>query len=91
MEVLAQTFSENDPASPRYQAGPGLLDDIRKDGRYIAMMEFTSSILAHTDRSWHHRNGLARISREVESIFKELCRGLNARDFSHASQERGLF
>jgi hypothetical protein len=32
--------------------------------------------------------GVARISGEVESIFKELCRGLNARDFLHVTQER---
>jgi hypothetical protein len=31
--------------------------------------------------------GLARISGEVESTLKELCRGMNARDSSHASQE----
>ncbi|KAI0264311.1 hypothetical protein BGY98DRAFT_1041616 [Russula aff. rugulosa BPL654] len=30
--------------------------------------------------------GPARISGEVESIFKELCRGLNARDISHVAQ-----
>ena len=30
---------------------------------------------------------LARISTEVESIFKELCLGLNPRDISHATQE----
>jgi hypothetical protein len=31
---------------------------------------------------------LVKISGEVDSIFKELCRGLNAHDFSHATQER---
>ena len=30
---------------------------------------------------------LARISGEVVSIFKELCRSLSAREFSHATQE----
>ncbi|KAF8488664.1 hypothetical protein F5888DRAFT_1283011 [Russula emetica] len=32
--------------------------------------------------------GLVRILGKVESIFKELCCGLNARDFLHATQER---
>jgi hypothetical protein len=43
VEVLAETISENDPASQRYQAG--LHDDIKKDGCSIAVTEFTSSIL----------------------------------------------
>jgi hypothetical protein len=54
VEVLAQTIRENDPASSRHQAG--LRDDIKKDGRSIAVTEFTSSILAHllsTNRSRH--------------------------------------
>ena len=29
--------------------------------------------------------GLAKISDEVESIFEELCRSTNIRDFSHAA------
>jgi hypothetical protein len=45
-----------------------------------------SSNLAPTNRCGIR---LARILGKVESIFKELCRGLNVRDFSHASQERG--
>jgi len=48
VEVLVDTIGENDPASPRYQAG--VVRD--KDGR----TEFTSSILAHplsANRSWH--------------------------------------
>ncbi|KAI0286833.1 hypothetical protein BGY98DRAFT_929923 [Russula aff. rugulosa BPL654] len=49
-EVLAETISENDPASPRYRDG---LRDIQKDGRSIEVTEFTSSILAPTNRSWH--------------------------------------
>jgi hypothetical protein len=52
VEVLAETT-----ASPRYQAG--LRDDIRKDGRSIAVVEFTSSILAHTVPTTHGI-GLAR-------------------------------
>jgi hypothetical protein len=44
VEVLAETISENYCAFPRYQAG--LRDEIKKDGRSIAVMEFTSSILA---------------------------------------------
>jgi hypothetical protein len=74
VEVLAETISENYRASPRYRAG--LRDDIRKDGRSIEVTEFTSSILAPTDRSWHRsRQSQAR---GVESIFKDFCRGLNA-------------
>jgi hypothetical protein len=62
---------------------------------------FGVPIRAHSDRkSWNLRHGpafseshlptargigLAKISGEVESIFEELCRGLNIRDFSHAS------
>jgi hypothetical protein len=51
VEVLAETISENYRASPCYRAG--LRDDIRKDRRPIKVTEFTSSILATTDRSWH--------------------------------------
>jgi hypothetical protein len=57
MEVFSETISENDPASPpcspRYQAG--LRDEIRKDGRSIALTEFTYRILAPTNCSWHFR------------------------------------
>jgi len=49
VEVLAETISESDPTSPRYQAG--LHDDIRNDGQSIPVTEFTSSILAPTNRS----------------------------------------
>jgi hypothetical protein len=35
VEVLAETITKNDSASPRRQAG--LRDDIRKDGRSIAV------------------------------------------------------
>jgi hypothetical protein len=49
VEVLAETISENYHDSPRYRAG--LRDDIREDGRSIEVTEFTSSILAPTDRS----------------------------------------
>jgi hypothetical protein len=48
-EVLAETVSENDPASPRYQAG--LRDDFGNDGQSISVTEFMSSILAPTNRS----------------------------------------
>ena len=54
VEVLAETINGNDPASPRYQAG--LRNDIRNDGGSITVTEFTSSILAATDRSWHDRS-----------------------------------
>jgi hypothetical protein len=83
--VLAETISKNDPASPRHKAG--LPDDIRKDGQSIAATEFTFSILALPTAAPARGIGLAalaRISGEVESIFKELCRGLNVRYFSSA-------
>jgi hypothetical protein len=72
---------------PRHQAG--LRDDIRKDRRSIAVTELTRT---HGPASLHLPTArgidLVRISGEVESIFKELCRGLNARDSTHATQER---
>ena len=43
VEVLAETVGKNDPASARYQAG--LRDHIKKDGRSIAVAEFTSTYL----------------------------------------------
>jgi hypothetical protein len=69
---------------PRHQAG--LRDDITKDRRSIAVTEFTVQLSSHLPTA--RGIGLARISGDVESIFKELCRGLNARDSTHATQER---
>ena len=61
VEVLAETISENDPASTCYQAG--LRDDIRKDGRSITVTEFTSSILGDSSHLPTARGiGLARTS-----------------------------
>lgn len=78
--VLAETISENDPASLRYRAA-GLQVDIRKDGRSITVTEFTSSIPAFSHLPTGARGiRLARISREMESILKELCFRLHARD-----------
>jgi hypothetical protein len=68
VEVLAETISENNTAPPRYQVGLG--DDIRNDGRSTAVTEFTSSPFTHLPTA--RGVGLARISGEVESIFKEL-------------------
>jgi len=50
-DVLAETTGENDPASPRYQAG--LRCDIRRDGRSISVTEFTLNTIGLTKRSWH--------------------------------------
>ena len=74
MEVLAETISENDPASPRYQTSYAMSLG-RTGGRSIAVMEFTSGILAPTVPT-ARGIGLARISEsgEVESIVKE-CAG----------------
>ena len=46
MRVIAETVSEIDPASERYQARyqAGIRDDIRKARRSIVVTEFTSSI-----------------------------------------------
>jgi hypothetical protein len=61
----------------------------RTGGRAVyPVTEFTSSILAPTNRSWHRsRQDLRGSQIESESIFKEICCGLNACDFSHATQE----
>ena len=48
-EVLAKIISENDPASPRYQAE--LRDHMRKDRLSSAVTELTPSIIAPTNRS----------------------------------------
>jgi hypothetical protein len=66
VEVLAETISENYRASPRYRAG--LRDDIRKDGRSIEVTEFTSSILAPTDRSWHRSRQDLRPGKSNQSL-----------------------
>lgn len=48
-EVLAKIISENDPASPRYQAE--LRDHMREDRLSSAVTELTPSIIAPTNRS----------------------------------------
>ena len=45
VEALEEAIRGNDSTPPRRKAG--LRDDIRKDGRSIAVIEFTSSILAY--------------------------------------------
>jgi hypothetical protein len=80
VKVLAESISGM-PVIPLSRAG--LRDDFRKDGRSIAVTEFASSHLSPA-----RGIGLARISEEVESISKELCRGLNARDILDATLER---
>jgi hypothetical protein len=45
VEVLAETISENDLASPRYQAG--LCDDIKKDGWSIAVIRNSGLAFLH--------------------------------------------
>jgi len=82
-EVLAAAIGENDPASPRHQ--PGRRNDDRSDGRLIAVTEFTSNILELLKRSWHPS---PQDIEDIKSVFKELSRGLNGRDFSPATQER---
>ena len=88
MVVFAETISENDPASLRYQVV--LRDDIRKDGRPIAVMtEFTSAQQA-AQRSRMYQPLVASVSRreDLRESLKKLCHGLNAREFLHTSQER---
>jgi uncharacterized protein DUF6535 len=82
-EVLAAAIGEHDPASTRYQ--PGGRNDDRSDGPLIAVTEFTSNILNLLKRSWHPS---PRDIEDIKSVFKELSRGLNGRDFSPATQER---
>jgi len=83
-DVLAATIGENDPTSPRYSAGPRIGD--RPNGPLIAVTEFTSSVLGLLlRRSWHPTR---QEIEDVKSTFEDLCRGLNGRDFSPATQER---
>jgi hypothetical protein len=82
-ELLAAAVGEDDPISPRFQAG--LRNDDRRDGRLIAVTEFTSSILVLIKRPWQPSR---RNIEELKSTYQELCRGLNGSDFSHATQER---
>lgn len=81
-KVLVAAIGENDPASPRYQDG---LRYDRRDGRLIAVTEFTSNILELLKGSWHPTRQEVD---DIQTVFKELCRGLNGRDFSPATQER---
>jgi hypothetical protein len=76
--VLAGNVGENDPAAyPCYQLA-GLCNDIRRDGRLIAMVEFTSNIpRAHQPLAAFDSQGL----REIETTFNGLC----GWDFSHAT------
>jgi hypothetical protein len=51
----------------------------------VAVTEFTSNILKLLKGSWQpDRDEID----DIKSVFDELCRGLNARDFSPATQER---
>jgi hypothetical protein len=82
-EVLAAAIGENDPLSPRFQ--PGQRNHDRSDARLIAVTEFTSNILELLKSSWNpSREDIV----DIESVFKELCRGLDGRNFSPATQER---
>jgi hypothetical protein len=83
VEVLAETIGENDPTSPRFLAGP--LSDDRPEGQLIAVTEFISSILALLGRSW---SPTRQDIEDIKSTLEELCRDLNGRDFSPATQER---
>jgi hypothetical protein len=85
VEVLAETVNDNDPASRHCPAV--LRDDIGKDGRLDPGVH---PAFLHLPLATARAIGLARISLagEVKSIYKGLCRGLRARDFSRATQER---
>ena len=82
-EVLAETIGENDPTSSRYLAGQLSYD--RPDGRLIAVTGFISNILALLSHSWHPTR---QDIEDIKSTLEELCRDLNGRDFSPATQER---
>jgi hypothetical protein len=82
-DVLAAAIGENDPASKRYN--PGRRNDDWSDGRLVTVTAFTSNILELLKGSWHPSREEIE---DIKSIFDELCGGLNARDFSPATQER---
>ena len=82
-DVLAAAIGENDPDSPRFQ--PRRRNDDRSDDRLITVIVFTSSILELLKRSWHPSH---EDIDDIKSVFKEICRGLQGRDFSPATQER---
>ena len=82
-EVLAAAIGENDTDSSRFQ--PRRRDDDRSDGRLTAVTEFTSKILELLKCSWHPS---PEDIVDIKSVFEELCRDLNGRDFSPATQER---
>jgi hypothetical protein len=73
VEAIAETISENDPASQRYQAG------LRDDGIHVQHSRTYQPLLASVSPGSQGKS---------DRSFKELCRGLNARDFSYATQER---
>jgi hypothetical protein len=82
-DLLEAAVGEDDPISPRYQAG--LRNDDRREGRLIAVTEFTSSILVLIKRPWEPSH---QDIEDLKSTYQELCRGLNGSDFSHATQQR---
>jgi len=82
VKVLEAAIGENDSASPRYQSG---LRYERRDGRLIAVTEFTSNILKLLKDSWYPSR---QDIEGLQSVFEELCRGMNGRDYSPATQER---
>jgi len=82
-EVLGAAIGENDSTSPRFQ--PGLRNYDRSDERLIAVTEFTSRLLELLEGSWHPSR---QDIEDIKSVFDELCRGLNGREFSPATQER---
>jgi len=82
VDVLAAATGENDRASSRYH--PGRPNNDRSDGRLIAVTEFASNILKLLRRSWQPSD---EDIEDIKSVFEELCRGLEGRNFSPATQE----
>ena len=56
----------------------------RKDGRLIAVTEFTSNILELLKGSWHPSR---HDTEDLQTLFEDLCRGLKGIDFLPATQE----
>ena len=83
-DVLAETTGENDPASPRYQAG--LRYNIRRDGRLISVTEFTMNIMGLTKRSLHpsRQDGTNYLcSLDIGSFRAALCLGKRFAETHH--------
>ncbi|KAI9508981.1 hypothetical protein F5148DRAFT_1191240 [Russula earlei] len=81
--VLADAIGENDSGSTRYRIG--MRDEVRSDGRLIAVTEFLLGVLVLMEKSWKPSH---EDLEEFKWTLEQLCRGLNGREYSDAAQER---